>query len=102
MRRFLIAFVAATVIGAGALAVAHPLNHGTHGLSKQQKQELKAAKRRQHAAKAMSPRKVASAERRRMKHDQASERRILRAEQKKESRSIKQSSKSATRSHPKV
>ena len=101
MRRFLIAFVTATVIGACALADAHPLNHGTHGLNKQQKQELNVAKRRQDAAKkAMSQRKVASAERRRMKLDQASERRILRAEQKNESRNIKQSRKSAKRSHP--
>jgi hypothetical protein len=103
MRRFLVAFVTATVIGACALAAAHPLNHGTPSLNKQQKQQRKAAKREQHAAKkAMSRNKLSRAERRRFKHDQATERRVIRAEQKNESRNLKQSRKSAKRSHPTV
>lgn len=102
MRRFLIAFVTATVLGpaAGALQAAHLRNQGTPGLNKRHKEQRKALKQQQHAMKkVMGQHQLSSDERSRFKHELASERRTLRKEQKSESRVIKESRKSAKRNH---
>ena len=104
MRAFLLALVAATLLGpgVGAPQAAPPRNPRPTGLHTVHRRQRRVLKQQQRAMKRAMAHHLSGGERRRFKHQLKVERQTLRNAQKSESRRIKQSRKSARQSHTTV